>query len=560
MDVGIKDFFDDYSELNVLIIDDNTLVHDTLKKSLYDLGIREVRCAQNAYYGLRLCNEMQFQIVICSFNVNSDKDGFHLLEELKFKGHVTRRTVLIFLSTETNESLVNSIIELQPDDFWVKPLIPKNVKERMTQTLKIKSRIFNLYQAMDRREYSKVVYYADRHLLNKAIKALHPNILRMRGEALLFLCEFTEAENFYKSLLKKYKYGWVYLGYVKSLLKQGRIEEIHEMIESLSHKPETRFATHDLLAEYHIEQEKYDLAYDEIKHATELSPRNIERNKKSWDLARLNHDHEGQYKATKSIAINAKNSIHDSPEVVLNVVRAGIDLAITITDGSAEKILQQTDRYIQQIQEDYPDADEFKEQIAVAKARIYKARDEDKKAERILDHHVSLRPTPQLEDNLDKVKVFHELGMREEAMLLLESIKNQISGDSLTSQVVNKYVEQETQERSDIQFTPKQLHDMAVEHFQKKRFQPALEAVIQAQQLAPNSIKFAISLLKIMNNMHEANELDGKYFEYADKALALFAEAKIEAKYTESVEQVKTTWQNFFRKEHEEAKEESANE
>ena len=86
--------------------------------------------------------------------------------------------------------------------------------------------------------------------------------------------------------------------------------------------------------------------------------------------------------------------------------------------------------------------------------------------------------------------------MREEAMLLLESIKNQISGDSLTSQVVNKYVEQETQERSDIHFTPKQLHDMAVEHFQKKRLSPALEAVIQAIQLAPNSIKFSISLLK----------------------------------------------------------------
>ena len=99
-------------KLNVLIIDDNRLVHDILKSSLYELGIKVIRCAENAYFGLRLCNEMHFHVIICAFNVQSDKDGFHLLEELKFKGHVTKTTVLIFLSSETDESLVNSILSL----------------------------------------------------------------------------------------------------------------------------------------------------------------------------------------------------------------------------------------------------------------------------------------------------------------------------------------------------------------------------------------------------------------------------------------------------------------
>ncbi|MDG1752746.1 MAG: response regulator, partial [Thalassotalea sp.] len=267
MEAAVKNFFDDYDSLNVLVIDDNILVHDTMKRALYDIGIREVRCAQNAYFGLKLCREMKFHIIICSFNVESDKDGFHLLEELKFKGFVTKRTVLIFLSTETNESLVNSIIELQPDDFWVKPLQPKKVQDRLQQTLKIKNKLYNLYSSIDEREFSKVVYYADRHLLNKALAPLHANILRMKGEALLSLLEFKEAEIFFKGLLDTYKHAWVYIGYVKSLLKQGRIDEIHDMLITLSKKPETRFATHDMLAQYHIEHEKYDLAYEEIRKA-----------------------------------------------------------------------------------------------------------------------------------------------------------------------------------------------------------------------------------------------------------------------------------------------------
>ncbi len=547
MEAEKTNFFGEFRDLKVLVVDDNILVHDTLKSALYDMDIREVRCAQNAYFGLKLCSEMKFHVIICSFNVNSDKDGFHLLEEMKFKGYVTKSTVLIFLSTQTDESLVNSIIELQPDDFWVKPLQVKKVKERLLHTLNIKNKLFNIYQAIDKKEFSKVIYFADRHLLNKNLAPFHANILRMKGEALLSLIELKEAEVFFKDLLEKYKYAWVYLGYVKSLLKQGRIDEINDLLTKLIEKPETRFATHDLLAQYHIEHEKYDLAYEEIKKATALSPRNIDRNKKSWDLARLNHDHLGQYQATKSIAQNAKNSIHDSPELMLNVIRAGIDLACTITDGSAENLLKQTDRYIQQLEKDYEDAHLFKEQIVVARARVLNARNESEKAQRLVDNQVSIRPTALIEDNLDKVKVYHELGMREEAMLLLESIKNQISGDSLTSQVVNRYVQQETKERSDIHFTPKQLHDMAVEHFQKKRLQPALEAVLQAIQLAPSSVKFSISLLKILITLKQGDELDDKYLEYADTALTLFDQTKLDGKTAEMVEQVKSKWLSFFR-------------
>ena len=78
----------------------------------------------------------------------------------------------------------------------------------------------------------------DRHLLNKALTPLHANILRMKGEALLSLLEFKEAETFFKGLLDTYKHAWVYIGYVKSLLKQGRIDEIHDMLITLSKKPE----------------------------------------------------------------------------------------------------------------------------------------------------------------------------------------------------------------------------------------------------------------------------------------------------------------------------------
>lgn len=117
-----------YDKLNVLIIDDQILVQNVIKSALLELGIVNIKYTENSYYALRLCEQTLFHVVICAFNVKSDKDGFHLLEELKFKRYVTKCTVLIFLSAETSEDLVNSIVELQPDDSWVKPLNSKHVQ------------------------------------------------------------------------------------------------------------------------------------------------------------------------------------------------------------------------------------------------------------------------------------------------------------------------------------------------------------------------------------------------------------------------------------------------
>jgi tetratricopeptide (TPR) repeat protein len=219
------------------------------------------------------------------------------------------------------------------------------------------------------------------------------------------------------------------------------------------------------------------------------------------------------------MAINAKNSIHDSPELHLNVIRAGVDYAATLTDGSSKDILNKTEHCIHLLEKDYDDIGLFKEQIIIAKARIHNAKDERVLAERLINTHVTLKPSVSIEDNLDKVKVFHEIGQREEAIILLDAIKKQIAGDSLTSQVVNKYVEQETEEREEIHFTPKQLNKMAVEFYKKNKMEPALNALVQALQLSPKNANIAISLLKVLLTIKLEGQLMVRHFEIADSVL-----------------------------------------
>ena len=517
-------------DLNVLIIDDNLLVHDIVKQTLYEIGLRNIKCAENAFYGLRLCAETQFDVVLCAFNVKSDKDGFHILEEMKFKGYVSKSTILIFLSSETDETLVNSISELQPDDFWVKPLNVKQIRDRFTYVLSVKQKLFNVYQCIDNRDFGKAIYYIDRHVSNPELKKYHPHLLRMKGECLLALMEFSDAEEYYRELLQTQKKSWIYLGFVHALLKQNKILEIEQLLETMTHKVETRFATFDLLAQYHVENEDFVQAYEEIKKAAELSPRNIARNKKVWDLARLNHDQREQYLATVNMAKFAKKSIHDSPELMFNVIRSGLDLAQSVDAMESHELLNRIEKYITELENDYEDIGHFKEQLVVVRARLLNAKDEPALATRLVDNQVSLKPNTSVEDNLDKVKVYHELGKREEAQTLLTAVKQQIACDSLAGAVTAKYVEQEAREKAEIHFTPKQLNSMAVEFFKKKKMAPALKSLEQALQLTPKNVKVALSLLKVLVAIHRAEGLDLDQKELAFKTLSALDQATLDEK------------------------------
>ena len=208
-------------------------------------------------------------------------------------------------------------------------------------------------------------------------------------------------------------------------------------------------------------------------------------------------------------------------------------------------MLKQTDRYIEQLENDYEDIQLFKPQLVVAKARLHNVRNEEAKATKLVENHMSLKPTTIVEDNLDKVKVLHELGMREDAIHLLQAINNQISGDSLNCQVVKRYIEQETQEREDIHFTAKQLNSMAVEHFQRNRLLPALDAIVQALQLSPDNIKLMISQLKILITIKQQDEATNEHVILVEQLFSKFASKALEGKTPIVLKELTEKWQKL---------------
>lgn len=513
-------------ELDVLVIDEQILVHEVVKASLADLGIFSVRTAENAYYAARLCAGTQFDIIFIAFNIKSDKDGFHLLEELKINGHITKSTSVVFLSAETSAELVNCVVELKPTDFWVKPIDRKTANERVLHLLTVKRKLHRFHYCMDTREYASAIYIGQRHLKDTSLSPYFQHINRLIGEALMQLREFSEAEKFYRQLNQQLNLGWVKIALAKVLLRQDKEVEAVEIIETLKERKETRFMVHDLLAEYYIEHQDYAQAYSEIQMATKLAPRNIDRNQKSCQLARLNHDKLGHYTATQNMAKYAKNSIHDSPQLLLNVIRSGLDLAATVSDVEAATILRKTERLITQLQTDHGSL-ELKHQLSIIKVRILCLQGKKKMAEGMLKQELTEQEFCSVEDNLDKMKAFHVLGFREECIGLLDQIKHQIVGDSLSTNLVAEYIKQEALERSEIHFTSKELVNMANQHYSHKRFESAYIELSKAFTLSPHNRQVALSILKVLKILAQEKPLELLKIEVAVKAYDLLSKASL---------------------------------
>tara|TARA_R110002153_G_scaffold113667_4_gene256035 strand:- start:4434 stop:6080 length:1647 start_codon:yes stop_codon:yes gene_type:complete len=515
------------ADIEVLIIDAQALVHTVIRGALLDAGIKQVKSAHNAYSALRLCQTTRFDMVLIAFDVKSDKDGFNLLEEMKYKGYITKTTCVIFLSADTSQGLVNCVVEMEPTDFWVKPLDRSKVIKRIYHILTIEKKLYALRYYFDQSEYPKVIYYAERQLEDPSLTMYYPHINRLIGKSLFNIKEYQAAQEFYQKLAKSYSYAWVQLGLAGTLLKQNKIDEATELTTELLKRDDTKFATYDLLAEYHIDNEDYQQGYEIIQEATKLAPRSIERNTKSWNLARLNHDKVGQYLATKNIAKYAKNSIHDSPDLQLNVIRSGLDLAATLSDTESDKVLVNTEKSIERLKQDFGATSDLADQLTIIEVRRLNLRQNKKQAEQVMLEHSRASALKNFEDNLDKVKAFHEVGLWEQSMRLLEQMKDDVENDSFTGKVLSEYLEQESKERQDIRYSPKELGEMASAYYKNKRYKPAYNLLCQAAQLSPNNPNITITLLKVLAILAEEDGLSDEETLSVEKCLETLEEVTL---------------------------------
>jgi hypothetical protein len=212
-------------------------------------------------------------------------------------------------------------------------------------------------------------------------------------------------------------------------------------------------------------------------------------------------------------------------------------LATSLGNGEGEKYLKRAESELEELKQQKGMQNQLAEQIDVVRSRVLCLRDEKREAEKLMKDRSASIEGLSMEDSLDKMKAFHELGMREHCVSILDKLRKQIEGDTFTSQVVNEYLNQESIERTEIQFTTKELKQMAAVNYKENRLIPAYNNLRQALTLSPKDKQIALSLLKVIAQMHLDTGLSEEQMNSAKRAAKLLCDGELSATQAEKRDQ-----------------------
>lgn len=485
-------------DIRILVIDEQALAQNYLKFALEKLGYGSVQLTDRASIALQLCQQQQFDLIILSFNLQQGKDGFQLYEELKTRKLQGYNTGFIFISAETDPSLVHSVIELQPDEFLAKPYTIGDLQTRIERVLRRKQELRPLHQYLDANLPVKALQELDLLLASPPSTKLIPFLLKLKGELLLQAGQFAEAAQFYQSVQAVQPFSWAQIGLVRALFGNADFDAVGMMLERMSNRSDTRLVALEFQAELEFRNNSFEQAQIHLEQAVELAPRNLFRQQKLQQLSRLNHDYERQYKTARDLLKFARYSMYEQPDLYLNMARACIDFAVSMDeDGETNKLSKQATEALNQLRTVFPQSDTH-EQQTVLQARLHYLKDQKDKALKILEtmDEVPLQITG-LEDALDRAKALHEVGLTQASKRWFEKIGEFCQHQS-TDPYLQTYLMQERQERAELTTAPRELNNVAVMHYQHGNWQAALTAFEHAFRLLPKNAGIALNLLQSM--------------------------------------------------------------
>lgn len=483
---------------SALVIEQQTLAQSHVKYTLQNLGFKQVDFADRSKTAVIALEQNKYDLVLCAYDLNKGADGYQLFERLIAEKLIGSATTFVFMSSENNLPLSQSIIELKPDDFLLKPFTSKELELRLKRVLVKKLALRGVFKAIDSQQFKLALKTLEEVFSANENPRWMPYLMKLRGELLLMCHEWEEAERFFNKVLEVKDYPWASLGLVESLLQQNKLALAEKNLKSMLDSPQHKLAALDLMSQVCEKSHQFEDAMDHLVQASEIAPRNVDRQQQVVNLARLTHDYETQYNASNTIVRNLRHSIHETPEAYLSAIRSAIDYGLTTLDNDeVNKLADNSEVMLSNIKTLFPGVP-LTEQIQVAQARLHNMKNEKEAAKKLIQGNVDEKGIyfiDDLEDALDKAKAFHELGFHKDSEKLFEQIA-EACREHEQSEVFSEYIKSEKLLRVEIKDSPKDLNNKAVGFFSRGDVHGAFNAFNSAFKLMPQNASIALNLMQ----------------------------------------------------------------
>ena len=117
--------------MNAVVIDDNELIRDSIKKMLNNIGYKVIGEASDGKEGLKVYKELNPDIVIMDI-VMPKMDGFECLKRIK---SYDENSKVLIISAIKHKAIMIKALEYGADNYLTKPLNEEDLKKKLDKII-----------------------------------------------------------------------------------------------------------------------------------------------------------------------------------------------------------------------------------------------------------------------------------------------------------------------------------------------------------------------------------------------------------------------------------------
>jgi DNA-binding response OmpR family regulator len=268
---------------SVLIADPNRATRSALRDVATSLGADQVEYAATAAEVLRSVLAHPPALILCEFQLQGERTGQQVLEELRLRQLIGRATIFIMVSGERSYDHVVCSAEFAPDDYLIKPFVPERLRTRIAHLLQrgqVFSKAWKMFEAGD----ADLAVHECRRLA-KASPSWLADCLRLEVDALIHLERFDEAELVLDRVLARKPLPWAVLALCDVRLRTRKPAEAEELLHGLISEHRHFLAAYDMLAHTKETLGHDGEALDVLNAAGKLSSKNVTRLRTTGNVA-----------------------------------------------------------------------------------------------------------------------------------------------------------------------------------------------------------------------------------------------------------------------------------
>lgn len=478
--------------LRVLIVDDQRSFQLMFKGILYSMGATNVAFAPTGEQALAKCFNADYDVLFVDYHLGTGKTGKQLLEDLREKKLLKPSSIFMIVTSENTVPMVMSAVELEPDDYLIKPFSQRVLRNRIAKIQQKKQQLKALYQAMHDDQPDQVIERCQKEISEAG--RYQQFCKRVLAETLLNQQQLDAAEQVLSQNLQQHRSGWALVLQARICFSkqdyQGCLALCDEALENNRYFAEAL----DLKARCYMAQSSPEAALKAIQQAVEVAPHSIQRQYLVLDIARALKDTPQQVIASKQLYEITRRSLKQDVMHLQNYIRTVIEAAMDSEDPQQKNRYQQeTLIALQRARLDESmirdiDFDLFE---VLCQARLESLSGQQFQAKRTYASVADLL-TEQEHSLADAVMLLNQIGEYEEA----ESLQKKLPETAKSNPVLGAMLQRQTENTTERRRHFAEYNKEGIKLYKSGQYQQAAQQFEQALELAPMNTGAALNYIQ----------------------------------------------------------------